>query len=80
MSPTEEFYRQRYAALLSMDLATINAYLRRWGSPIVLTDDETSWGGIHKARTALPDFPADEKAKSKVWLAEHGYYHLGDGP
>lgn len=67
----DEFLADRQAALLSMDMATVNAFMRKYGSP-KLPDDETGWAAVHKARTAIIGFPAGEKAKSAEWLAARG--------
>ena len=67
----DEFVKDRNAALLSLDLATINAYLVKYGSR-PMPDTEIAWRGIHKARTAITAFPEPERQKSRDWLAEHG--------
>lgn len=74
-----EFVRERDEALLSLDLDVIKAYCRKWGAP-EMKDDLVHWAGIHKARTAVTNFPADEKQKSKDWLAIHGFSHLDGSP
>ena len=71
------FVRDRDAALLTLDLSKINAYMRKYGSP-ELPDNEVGWRAIHKARSAIVNFPADEKHKSKTWLFEHGSQHWDD--
>lgn len=73
----KDFIRDRNEALLSLDLKKINAYMRKYGS-VELPDNEIGWRAVHKARTAILDLPADEKQKSKDWLAAHGSQHWGD--
>lgn len=72
-----QFLKERDEALLSMDLVKINAMTKKFSGPVLL-DDEVGWCAIHKARTAITNFPADEKQKSKAWLAAHGYEPWGD--
>ena len=75
----QTFVRERDEALLSLDLAKINAYMRKYGSP-ELPDTVVGWAGVHKARTGIRGFPEAEKQKSKDWLAAHGYSHMDDKP
>ena len=71
------FVRERNEALLSLDREKINAYCRKYGAP-EMPDTVVGWAGIHKARTAIRDFPPDEVEKSIRWLAEHGMSHMRD--
>ncbi len=73
------FVRERNEALLSLDLAKINTVAKKFGGQ-ELPDSEVGWAAIHKARTAIPEFPSDEKQKSKDWLAAHGFEHWDDRP
>jgi hypothetical protein len=43
-------------------------------------DPNVFWATIHKARTGAKDLPADERKKSRDWLAERGMTHMGDEP
>jgi hypothetical protein len=69
---TEEFLRERMAALLSLDLSVINAYMVKYGS-MPLPDTLTGWAGVHKARIIATDIPADAKAASREWLTDNGF-------
>lgn len=71
-----DFIADRNAALLSLDLAKINAYLAKYGSP-EMTDTVVAWMGIHKARTAVTALPDAERQKSRDWLAAHNSEPLG---
>ncbi len=75
----KQFVTDRDAALLSRDLAKITASMRKYGSP-ELPDSEVGWRAIHKARTGIRNLSADEKQKSKDWLAAHGSAHMDDTP
>lgn len=72
-----DFVKDRDAALLTLDIKTVNAYLRKYGSP-ELPDNETGLCAMHKARSAIVNFPADEKQKSKDWLKARGFKHWDD--
>lgn len=74
-----EWLRERNDALLSLDEARIKAYMRKYGLP-VLPNPEVFWRAVHKARTAITSFPAEEKQKSKAWLFAHGSAHWDDAP
>jgi hypothetical protein len=62
----------RNAALLTLDRATIVAYLRRYGEEPHL-NEEIFWAGIHKARLSIPTLGDDAHIVSRQWLAEHGF-------
>src|SRR3990167_4664280 len=55
------FVKDRDAALLTLDETVIRAFGKKYDmcAPI---DPEVFWRGVHKARTAIVNFPADEKA------------------
>jgi hypothetical protein len=74
----EQFLVDRKAALLSMDKATIVAYMQKYAVRPP-TDDETFWRGIHKARTAARDLPMEARQESKRWLLAHGSQPMDDG-
>lgn len=73
----EEFKRDRDEALLSLDKAKIEAYLRKYDAPIA-PDDNVFWASVHKARTGLNSLPEEERRKSEEWLSERGLSHWGD--
>lgn len=75
MVDMEDFLRERTEALLSLDIAKINAYLANHGS-VTLPNNEMGWCAIHKARTGITDFPEQEKEISRQWLKERGYKSL----
>lgn len=72
----EAFVRDRDEALLSLDEAKIRAYMVKYSIRNIATTDEAFWRAIHKARTGIKNFPADEKQKSKIWLAARGSSHF----
>ncbi len=72
MEDIAEFLKDREEALLSLDLAKVNAYRAKYGDG-PMPDDETTWVAIHKARTAITTFPEDAKQASREWLSARGY-------
>jgi hypothetical protein len=73
------FLKERDAALLSMDEATIRAYFLRWHGDAGPADPDTFWIGVHKARTASITLPMDARSESKRWLLARGSRSLDDG-
>ena len=73
----DEYIKDRNAALLSLDKEKITAYMLKYEVPIS-QDERVFWASVHKARTAITNFPAHEIQKSKDWLAERGLNHMGD--
>lgn len=76
-SELEAFMRDRDEALLSLDRDKLEAYFRKYDVPMP-ADDLMFWTAIHKARTAVTSLPADERKKSREWLAQHGFSHMSD--
>jgi hypothetical protein len=72
------FIKDRREALLSMDRKKIESYCKKYGVP-VSDNDEVFWMAIHKARTAMLKFPANEREKSRNWLHERGRGCFYDG-
>lgn len=63
---------ERDEALRSLDKAKIMAYARKYN--VQLPDDEMIfWAEIHKARTCITTFTAEEKKLSYDWLIQHGF-------
>lgn len=75
----KRFLADRRKALLSLNKATIYAYLRKYGEDPRPSSDEVFWTGIHKARTAAKDLPMQARSDSKYWLALRGMQSLDDG-
>jgi hypothetical protein len=73
------FKRDRREALLSLDKATIMAFMRKYGEPAQASSEEVFWAGVHKARTALPELPLQDRLVSKAWLDAHNYQSADDG-
>lgn len=74
------FVKERDEALLSLDYNTIIAYAKKWGAKLPsYNNNETFWGGVHKARTALVSLPMPARIESKKWLSERGMQSLDDG-
>jgi hypothetical protein len=71
------FIQERNEALLSLDREKIEAYLRKYGSPIA-SNDALFWASVHKARTAIPELPFEDRQKSIDWLNERKLTHWGD--
>jgi len=73
------FLAEREQVLLSMDEATIRAYLQKWNGNAGPAEPEVFWAAIHKARTALKSFPMEARIESKRWLLAHQSEPLDDG-
>lgn len=79
----EEFIKDRDDALLSLDRDKIEAYMEKYGVPSRASfglnpqDDIQFWAAVHKARTAITNFPSEEKKKSIDWLKARGFTSLG---
>lgn len=74
----QQFLKDRKHALLSMDKATVVAYLKKYGSPIP-QNEYVFWNAIHKARTGALDLPMFERGASKRWLLKHNSGTMDDG-
>lgn len=66
------FVRERDAALLSLDKATIEAYAQKYQIPFP-TDEEVFWVAIHKARFNCLSLPDEPRSDSLRWLERRGY-------
>jgi hypothetical protein len=79
----EQFVADRDKALLSLNRATILAYLRKYDPAAAKRQAKVSkevfWGGVHKARTAATSLPMTARTSSKVWLAMRGLRSEDDG-
>lgn len=73
-----QFLKDRDAALLSLDRATIVAFQQKYGAPTHPVE-EVFWASVHKARTAVRTLPIEARQESKRWLLEHGYRSEDDG-
>lgn len=67
----KQFVADRDHALLSLDLETLHAFMRKYNIRIEL-DPDVFWPGIHKARTACRSLPREARLLSKAWLEERG--------
>jgi hypothetical protein len=75
---TAQFLRERYDALMSMDRDKILAFRAKWNrqrptGPIEGITEVDFWAGTHKARTAIINFPMEERIRSHHWLTVRGY-------
>jgi hypothetical protein len=68
----KDFVRERDAALLSLDKATIEAYAKKYGVTIP-GDEETFWVAIHKTRCECLSLPDPARGYSREWLEWRGY-------
>lgn len=76
----EDWIMDRKLALIVGTLATVNAYLVKYGEP-PMPDCEEAYVAIHTARLSLgKDMPEGVKEASRQWLKDHGYSdYLEDG-
>jgi hypothetical protein len=74
----EQFKEDRRKALLSLDLARVRAYMRKYGERPP-DDDQMLLVSIHKARTGAKDLPQSARLHSKRWLTVRGYSSMDDG-
>jgi hypothetical protein len=74
----DEFLHDRKQALLSMDRATIEAYMQKYGIKVP-SNEEVFWISVHKARTGDKFLPMFERAASKRWLEVRGYQSMDNG-
>ncbi len=68
----DDFLADRHEALMSFNLETVNAYLKKYGTP-PMPDTIEAWAGIHKARVIITTFPEHEKEVSRQWLRAHDF-------
>lgn len=78
-SQLTRFKEEQRQALCSMDERKIRAFTLKWNNTGGPSHPEAFWRGVHKAITALPDFPLDMRLASKRWLDAHGSPSLDDG-
>lgn len=74
----EQFLADRKQALLSMDQATIEAYMEKYEVPRP-SGNRVFWLMVHKARTGDTTLPMFERAASKEWLRRAGSRSMDDG-
>jgi hypothetical protein len=75
----EAWHQDRNAALLSMDKAKIQAYLKKWNKKEMQCSEDVFWGAVHKAITGAPDLPINFRRISKAWLDAQGLSSFDDG-
>lgn len=75
----EQFNQDRDEALLSLDRAKIEAFASRYGISMP-EDDDTFWGGIHKARLHANALSEEEKEQSRQWLRKEGFSDIDGSP
>lgn len=73
-----QLVKDRDAALLSMDKATIEAYMIKYDVPKP-SNESVFWLMVHKARTGATALPMFERAASKTWLHVRGSESMDDG-
>ncbi len=78
MTSTDEFVRERNAALLSLDERRIRTFMREHGVAMP-SSKEAFWRGVHKARTACKGLPMAARRESRRWLQERGSASQDDG-
>lgn len=86
MTPQQQRYQRfvaqimhdRKEALLSLDEATIKAYMVKYSIPIP-ADEATFWATVHKTRTAAADLPMPARSASKQWLFARGLKSMDAG-
>lgn len=73
-----QYVKERDAAMLSFDLEKIKAWQRKWTAKGMLDPkmlgfaDEGIMGGAMKAVLQIQSASAEDKARARQWLAEHG--------
>ena len=73
-----QYHKERDAAMLSFDLEKIKAWQKKWTElgvlrPIMLSfSDEGIMGGAMKAVLQIQAASAEDKARARQWLKEHG--------
>ncbi len=75
----DQFKKDRNEAMLSMDEKKIRAYMKKYGNQANQPLGDIFWASVHKARTAIPSIPLEERIKSKKWLIERNLSSLDDG-
>ncbi len=69
----QDFVRERDAALLSLDKKKIIKYLRKYGVYTLPSNEKVFWAAVHKAIFNMESATEEQKARSEMWLAEHGF-------
>lgn len=75
----KQFVKERNAALLSMDKATLLAYFAKWSDKQPPSDEKVFWASVHMARTGAESLPMFERAASKRWLIGRRLRTMDDG-
>jgi hypothetical protein len=79
MNPMEfdmtEFLRDRYWAMLSLDMDKVRAFMQKYGE-VPPDNDDTLLIAVHKARESMTDISQEERKASREWLRAHGYKTL----
>ena len=65
-----QFLRDRHDMLLSLDVAQMRAYARKWGASVPVSDGMCLWS-MHMARTVADDMPPGARDLSWEWLSLH---------
>lgn len=68
-----QFVKERNEALLSLDKKKIKAYMKKYHVRFEPADETVFWAAIHKAIIGINTATAEQKAKSRDWLAAHGF-------
>jgi len=66
----DEFLKDRRDTLLSLDVAKMRAYAKKWGARVPSSDGMCLWS-MHMARTVCFDLPDGERDLSSDWLSLH---------
>ena len=66
------FVKERDEMLLACDVDRCIAFHTKYNPGLTFPSREIAEAAMHKARTAITNFPREERVKSKLWLKEHG--------
>lgn len=74
------FVKERDEMLLACDVDRMLAFHAKHNPNVPApASRELAETAIHKARTAITNFPMEERLKSKRWLRERGFTSMDDG-
>lgn len=76
------FCKERDAALLSMDKATIMAFVEKWHvewPDAVKRSDALFWVVVHKTFCKTASLPLVARRRSAKWLRDHGFTDIPGG-
>jgi len=74
----KKFRKDRYEALVSLDIAKIRNFAEKYGEKLPILD-EPFWRGVHKARVHMTDLSDEARCYSLGWLDARGSESLDDG-